>query len=188
MEAISSLLLTRFEERLVARISHLQLSWVYFVYSVCGGWLADVSLTFVDATENCVSNSGILTFHQLRNRGKIFTSSQVLHTNVVREIFVGIAFRLVRQPGRLDLFFDGLLEPRAEAWETRHAPFVTRLFDLDYSLNGIAQLDWRNNVTMRHAFNRLAYYINVEIKIAIIINFNCKLTITIIDLYVMNQR
>lgn len=114
MEAISSLLLTRFEERLVARISHLQLSWVYFVYSVCGGWLADVSLIFVDATENCVSNSGILTFHQLRNRGKIFTSRrQVLHTNVVREIFVGIAFRLVRQPGRLDLFFDGLLEPRA---------------------------------------------------------------------------
>lgn len=111
MEAISSLLLTRFEERLVARISHLQLSWVYFVYSVCGGWLADVSLMFVDATENCVSNSGILTFHQLR---KIFTSRrQVLHTNVVREIFVGIAFRLVRQPERLDLFFDGLLEPRA---------------------------------------------------------------------------
>lgn len=86
MEAISSLLLTRFEERLVARISHLQLSWVYFVYSVCGGWLADVSLTFVDATENCVSNSGILTFHQLRNRGKIFAPRSFTHECSTRNI------------------------------------------------------------------------------------------------------
>lgn len=70
----------------MARISHLQLSWVYFVYSVCGGWLADVSLTFVDATENCVSNSGILTFHQLRNRGKIFAPRSFTHECSTRNI------------------------------------------------------------------------------------------------------
>lgn len=186
MEAISSLLLTRFEERLVARISHLQLSWVYFVYSVCGGWLADVSLTFVDATENCVSNSGILTFHQLRNRGKIFAPRSFTHEYSTRNIRWNSI--QISQAARAARSFLRWLIGVLQAWETRHAPFVTRLFDLDYSLNGIAQLDWRNNVTMRHAFNRLAYYINMEIKIAIIINFNCKLTITIIDLYVMNQR